>query len=398
MAATGACRQRLAGRRVLFVSEAAAYGGHEQMAVRAAALLSRRGIDVAFRLFGGNARLRGAIEAENRRGAAIAVSTSAVRDVRLNPLLSWLRWHAVVADWRFLVGSADAVRVLVQGRIESGSVALLAARLCGAALVSYLPMAHCLTDMGVRFLPRLRDAVNVFYYRSPAAYVTISRAVERQLRRFAPRADVRLVENWIPPADPRAATGAAALRSSWGLPPQARVVAVVGRVDFQQKGHDLLLDALRRDAAEDGRLAVCVVGDGPDLLRLKASVEDGGLATRFVFVPWLEGGMDDVYGAVDAVALPSRYEGVPLVMLEALARGVPVAGADADGMADWLPAPATAPAHDAAALLAAVRYACDPPAGAYAAAFARARRSTDEDAYAQAWADALADFTCPVAR
>jgi glycosyltransferase involved in cell wall biosynthesis len=45
-----------------------------------------------------------------------------------------------------------------------------------------------------------------------------------------------------------------------------------------------------------------------------------------------------VLAAADALILPSRYEGVPLVMLEALACGRPVCATDRDGMRDWLPA------------------------------------------------------------
>ena len=44
-----------------------------------------------------------------------------------------------------------------------------------------------------------------------------------------------------------------------------------------------------------------------------------------------------IYSAIDCLLIPSRYEGVPLVMLEALASGVPVVGSCCDGMKDLLP-------------------------------------------------------------
>ena len=56
--------------------------------------------------------------------------------------------------------------------------------------------------------------------------------------------------------------------------------------------------------------------------------------------------------------MPSRYEGVPLAMLEALANGIPVAATDRDGMCDWLPADWRFPYRDQAGGLRALEAIC----------------------------------------
>ena len=53
-------------------------------------------------------------------------------------------------------------------------------------------------------------------------------------------------------------------------------------------------------------------------------------------LPWCDPAR--LYQALDALVIPSRYEGLPLVMLEALASATAVLGSDRDGMKDLLPA------------------------------------------------------------
>ncbi|MFG3287643.1 glycosyltransferase [Streptomyces sp. NPDC048179] len=118
-----------------------------------------------------------------------------------------------------------------------------------------------------------------------------------------------------------------------GASPHGRpgpLVVCVGRL-CRQKGQDLLLQAwpevLRR--VPDARLAL--VGDGPDQEALRriapASVEFPGAVTDVV--PW--------YRAADLVVLPSRWEGMALAPLEAMACGRPVLVTDVDGARESLP-------------------------------------------------------------
>ena len=73
-------------------------------------------------------------------------------------------------------------------------------------------------------------------------------------------------------------------------------------------------------------------GDGPDRMRLVKMAEK---ANNVTILPWQDN-INTLYDRIDFLMLPSRYEGVPLVMLEALARGIPVIGSDVDGMKELL--------------------------------------------------------------
>jgi glycosyltransferase involved in cell wall biosynthesis len=135
--------------------------------------------------------------------------------------------------------------------------------------------------------------------------------------------------------------------------PAAPLVVCVGRL-CRQKGQDVLLRAwgavLRR--VPEARLVL--VGDGPDRDALRARAPKSVVFAGAVAdaAPW--------YQAADLVVLPSRWEGMALAPLEALACGRPVVVTDVDGARESLPdalaARCLVPPRNPAALAAAV---CD---------------------------------------
>lgn len=377
----------MALNRITFVSEAVTFGGHEGMALCAAGALSRRGHHIVFRCWDGNRRLRKGIDEQNANGASIEVDTHRIGDVRLGSLRWWARRKAFATARRWLESDPSDVRVLVQGRIDSGLVSAHAGVAVGSRLISYLPMAHTLKEMGVSTLPGARERVLAMHYRAPAGFVTIDAGVSEQLRARGVDGPIELVENWIPA--PAARPDQIASRKKLGIPLTVPVVATIGRIDYMQKGHGHLLTALDSPAGRASGIHWLVVGDGPDGRRLRKDVDAVGLTARCHFVPWIEGGMEAVYAAVDAVVLPSNFEGVPLVMLEALARQVPVAASRIDGMARWLPADCTFDRHDKDSVFRAVERAIGGGAELFGDAFARAMRATDESHFGEAWLRAL---------
>ncbi|GGX86028.1 glycosyltransferase [Streptomyces anandii] len=110
----------------------------------------------------------------------------------------------------------------------------------------------------------------------------------------------------------------------------APLVVCVGRL-CRQKGQDVLLAAW--DAivhrVPDARLVL--VGDGPEGARLRRHASTSVLFAGAVAdpVPW--------YRAADLVVLPSRWEGMALAPLEAMACGRPVVVTDVDGARESLP-------------------------------------------------------------
>ena len=103
-------------------------------------------------------------------------------------------------------------------------------------------------------------------------------------------------------------------------------LALIGRL-HRQKGHAHLLEALKIMISEGRRVHLYLAGDGPDEEMLRRQVRDLAIANAVTF----SGVVDDMVAFmadIDIVVLPSLWEGMPNVLLEAMACRVPVIATD----------------------------------------------------------------------
>jgi glycosyltransferase involved in cell wall biosynthesis len=163
-------------------------------------------------------------------------------------------------------------------------------------------------------------------YRRADCVVSPSLPIAEELARdyYVPRSLIRVVHN---PVDEQALREAAAppLRR----PGAGRRFVAIGRLS-RQKGYDNLIDVLASGADD---FHVTVFGDGEDRATLEGQVRARGLAAHITFAgfdpnpaPWVAG--------ADALVLPSRWEGMPNVVLESLACGTPVIATPESGGID----------------------------------------------------------------
>jgi glycosyltransferase involved in cell wall biosynthesis len=145
--------------------------------------------------------------------------------------------------------------------------------------------------------------------------VIMSEQHRQRWRRHAGK--VRVIHNAVIPL-----TGTPSVPDSAAPVGLRPVFGVVGRLSFE-KGVDVFLracDVLRR---RDRAFSALIVGDGPELDRLLALRTDLGLVDAVVFRP-STADVRSIYAAIDALVIPSRSEGLPNVLLEALAEDLPL--------------------------------------------------------------------------
>ncbi|WFE61037.1 glycosyltransferase [Micromonospora sp. WMMD712] len=139
-------------------------------------------------------------------------------------------------------------------------------------------------------------------------------------------------------------------------PPGRAVLVSVGTLDQLYKGVDILIEALA--LLGDGAAHRLVhVGRGRYLPRLRRLAEERGVADRVEFAGWLPT-PDDLRRRLDQADLfvmPSRTEGLPRALIEAMARGLPAIGSAVGGIPELLPPDCLVPPGDPAALAAALR-------------------------------------------
>ena len=119
------------------------------------------------------------------------------------------------------------------------------------------------------------------------------------------------------------------VREELGLGEDTVLIGSVGRLTYQ-KNQSFLIDVLklitdRRDTGSDYRLLL--VGDGEDRSMLEDRAEDAGLRDKVIFT----GAVEDVSSylqAMDVAAMPSRYEGLAIAVIEAQAAGLEIIASD----------------------------------------------------------------------
>jgi glycosyltransferase involved in cell wall biosynthesis len=120
------------------------------------------------------------------------------------------------------------------------------------------------------------------------------------------------------------------IKQKLGLPVEKKLVTFCGRLHPQKRPLDFI-ELVRRFASED-RIHFLMVGDGPLASAVEGQIERTGLKnfTRFKFYTPIS----DIYAITDVMVLPSEYEAMPLVILEALAMGKPVVATDVGHIRD----------------------------------------------------------------
>ena len=144
-------------------------------------------------------------------------------------------------------------------------------------------------------------------------FVAVSDDVRTRLLRINPAAVVDVIPNGVEPA-----------AFEVPLTDGGDDVVFLGRLEQEQKGLDLLLDAYARAAPNvDGQLLI--VGDGPDRRKLQRRAARLGISGRVQFLGRITGTAKyELLAGARLVAMPSRFETFGMVAIEALACGTPV--------------------------------------------------------------------------
>jgi len=117
-------------------------------------------------------------------------------------------------------------------------------------------------------------------------------------------------------------------------------IACLGRLAIRSKGQDMLLAALGGPLLKERDWHLSIYGEGPDANHLLLLAKHYGISERVA----IKGHTDDVraiWAENHLLALPSRVESAPLVLVEAMLCGRPSIVNDVGGVTDWISEPET---------------------------------------------------------
>lgn len=131
-----------------------------------------------------------------------------------------------------------------------------------------------------------------------------------------------LIENAIDVRQFRRETSTSGAKERLGFDPSCILIGAVGRLSAE-KGYDLLIKALAQILARGADVQLVIVGEGDERPRLEALISELQLHDRVQLVGYRADTID-LYQAMDISVLSSLREGLPNVVLEAMAMEVPL--------------------------------------------------------------------------
>jgi len=226
-----------------------------------------------------------------------------------------------------------------------------AIRESGAEIVhTHLEFSNELGVLGVRSMGRRRPRAIVHVHNDLDRHYTWPHRLAG--RAVAPFADVHVVPSASVAASTRAVFGGRVGRfeiipygidSHWFSEGPTRasksfraganaVIGTVARLTTQKSLHHLI-DAMPTILAFRPDARLLIFGDGPLRARLSARARSRGIARAVTFAGFVPD-VASAYASLDVFVLPSRNEGLPICLLEAMAMGIPIVGARVTGISD----------------------------------------------------------------
>ena len=303
--------------KILLVESGTAFGGTERVVWELATRLPRARWDVRVWL-------------SPARGVDELADALADRDVpvsRVAEVDSRWDWRGMWATWRRLAREKPAL--LHVHHVWPAADRYLAS-LAAAAGVPHLVVTEHIVgrshSLGQQRL-KLRELEQAEVVTAVSAAVADSLVSDYG----APRGRIRVVPNGAELPDEEVEHPAARrLREDLGVGMLRPLWVCAGRLE-EQKGQDVLLAALAEVRLRGLEFVAVLAGEGSRRGALEARTRELGLEAHVRFPGQVED-LGPLLAAADAVVLPSRWEGLPLVLLEAMARGRPVVATPVGGI------------------------------------------------------------------
>jgi glycosyltransferase involved in cell wall biosynthesis len=208
----------------------------------------------------------------------------------------------------------------------------VAARLAAAPLG--IPVVYTEHNLMERYHPVTR-ALNRSTFKKQAVAVAVSDDVANSIKRqIGEAANVITVANGIDTQSFRKNTaGGLRARAGLGIPADAPVAGLVA-VFREQKQLPLWLDVAEKVLEDLPDAYFILAGDGPLMPLVKERATSGVLASRLKLPGLIKDQVQDYYSAMDVFFMSSRFEGLPLALLEAMACECAVVATSVGGVAE----------------------------------------------------------------
>jgi L-malate glycosyltransferase len=165
---------------------------------------------------------------------------------------------------------------------------------------------------------RIYETINRYYTRRYFdRIITVSSDLQNQLKSKYPPNRLINIHNSVNNANLKITKDRNELLKEFGIEQDAIVIGTAGRM-VPIKGYDIFLEMSRIIATECPKARFLLVGDGPLLGDLKTQAANLGLSDK-VILPGFRSDIPDILNALDIFVISSHHEGIPMIVLEAMA-------------------------------------------------------------------------------
>jgi FemAB-related protein (PEP-CTERM system-associated) len=250
--------------------------------------------------------------AKDANAEFIAIPDRGITDVRVIKQLATLCRNRNVSIWHGHDYKTDALGLLLRHRHPMKLVSTVHG---WGVRSKKTPFYHAIDRAALRRYDRVICVSDALFSECMKARIPIDRCSE-----IANAIDLKHYETFDRPA----------LRESWGLNNDRFVIGSLGRLSAE-KGFDNLIDAANQLVESGVNAELLIGGDGPNRRQLAEQIEACEHSDRIRLVGHVEDPRSFL-GALDAFAISSRSEGLPNVLLESLACGIPTVTTSVGGI------------------------------------------------------------------
>ena len=153
--------------------------------------------------------------------------------------------------------------------------------------------------------------------------VAVSDEVKKDMMRYkVPRRKIHIIDNGIDPDRFDLTDSGEAVRREFDLDRSVNVIGIIGNLGYE-KGHQYLLMAAKEIVEIEKAVKILIIGGGSLRTHLENETARLGLSNNVIFAGYRKD-IPDIISALDIFVIPSVKEGLPMVLLEAMAAKKPV--------------------------------------------------------------------------
>lgn len=255
-----------------------------------------------------------------------------------------VRWTRRLNPITTIQGALDLVRILRRERADivhvhcslAGVVGRLAARHCGVPHVLFTFHAFASRDYQPAWRKRLFLGIEQVMDRFTNHYCVYSRVFRDLIvaKGISTAKRVSLIPLGIEASDPPTTSARAHARELLGLQTGELVVAMAGRLE-PQKGVVYLLRAFGNVLRRIPAARLLIIGDGPLRGTLEREASHLGIGHVIRFAGW-RNDLEVLLPGIDLFCLPSLWECIPYVLLEAMAAPIAIVATRVDGVPEYV--------------------------------------------------------------